>query len=84
MRAEDIREFASRRWDLVERLKAEFWVEEKARLSPLEALRVVEDLRRLASTLHPDWPTERERAEDLEMHATVARRLGSVGAPTGR
>ncbi len=83
-RAQDICEFASRRWELSERLKAEFWVEEMARMSPREALQVAEGLRLQASALNPDWPTDLERDEDLESHATVARKLVLVGPRPGR
>jgi hypothetical protein len=84
MHARDLREFAHRRWDLVERLDAEFWAAEKRRTSPVELLRLADGPRLHARRLHPSWPSDEERAEDLEMHSSVARKLAVVASLAGR
>lgn len=84
MRSEDIREYAHRRWDLIAGLKAAFWAEEKARLTAVESLQIAEALRQHVLAIRPDWPSATERAQDLESHATVARKLRLAGQSTGR
>lgn len=78
MNREDIRAFAGRNWGLVEQAKRRFWRERKQTLSPVEALAIGDGLRRHVRALRPDWPSEKERAEDLEVHARVAASLRSV------
>jgi hypothetical protein len=75
---EDIRAFAGRNWGLVEQAKRRFWRERKQTLSPAEALAIADGLRRHVRALRPDWPSAKERAEDLEIHARVAASLRSV------
>jgi hypothetical protein len=75
---DEIRAFAGRRWSLVEDAKRRYWIERKKILSPAEALAVVEGLRRHVRAMKPDWPSQAERAEDLEMHAKVAASLRRV------
>lgn len=78
MKAEDIRAYVRRRWDLVEVLKAEFWAQEKPRMGPLNSLRIADDLRRHALALHTEGPSDLERAEDLGSHQAVASKLRLV------
>lgn len=78
MEVEALQEFARRRWDLVERLKAEFWAAEKRAMTPHEALRLAETLRRHAEATRPSWPSEDERLDDLRSHQEVARKLRLV------
>jgi len=75
---DDIKAFAGRNWGLVEQAKRRFWSERKKRLSPAEALAIAEGLRLHVRALRPDWPSAKERAEDLEVHARVAASLRSV------
>ena len=84
MHSRDVRDFAHRRWDLVERLDADFWAAEKRHTSLVELLRLADGLRLHARRLRPSWPSDEERAEDLEMHASVARKLAVVASLAGR
>jgi hypothetical protein len=72
------RAFAGREWSLVEESKRRYWAERKRVLSPAEALEVAEGLRLHMRAMRPDWPSQAERAEDLEMHARVSAILRSV------
>lgn len=78
MNREDIEAFAGRDWGLVEQAKRRFWSQRKQTLSPGEALAIAEGLRLHVRALRPDWPSAKERAEDLEAHAQVAASLRRV------
>ncbi|HEY6322437.1 MAG TPA: hypothetical protein VJA16_12850 [Thermoanaerobaculia bacterium] len=78
MNREDIEAFAGRDWGLVEQAKRRFWSQRKKTLSPGEALAIAEGLRLHVRALRPDWPSAKERAEDLEAHARVAASLRRV------
>ncbi len=62
----------------MERLKSDFWCGKKKHLTPEEIFRIGDELRELARRLRPDWPSEEERQEDLEVHVRVAAALRSV------
>lgn len=79
-----ITSFVNRSWREVESLKADYWVAAKARLGPGGALWVSEGLRQQALASHPDWPSSREREDDLSHHARVARNLALARPRTGR
>lgn len=81
MRAEDLRELAGRDWNSVEELKGSYWATRKASMTPAEALTMGDDLRCYAREVRPDWPSESERAEDLESHERVSRGLRLVVVP---
>lgn len=78
MNFDDIRAFAGRDWRLLEEVKRRCWIERKRLLSPAEALAVAEALRLHVRAIRPDWPSPAERAEDLEVHATVSASLRRV------
>jgi len=84
MEVEAIQEFARRRRDLVERLKADFWATEKRGLTAGEALGLADGLRRQAATLKPGWPSAEEREQDLRFHQELAEKLGAVRSPSCR
>jgi hypothetical protein len=75
---DDLRAYAGRDWRTVEDAKRLFWIERKKVLSPAAALAVAEGLRLHVRALRPDWPSERERADDLATHAQVSASLRSV------
>ena len=75
---DDIEAFAARDWGLVEQAKRRFWSQRKRTLSPGEALAIAEGLRLHVRALRPDWPSAKERAEDLEVHVRVAASLRRV------
>lgn len=75
MRKEDILEYVNRDWAAIERMKRARWSETRARMTPGDALRLGDELRRYAHMLHPDWPTEQHRRDDLATHLRVSRML---------
>lgn len=72
---EELRAFAQRRWDLVEREKREFvalrFRTEGPAGSRAAALRLLERWRRL----HPDGPLSSMREADLQAHVALKRKL---------
>jgi hypothetical protein len=83
MKPEDIQAYMDRDWARVRKLKERYWVEQKATMTPDEALAIADSLRRQAKALRPDWPSERERAEDLATHIRVSEALRSVSVTQG-
>lgn len=80
MEASDLARFAQRDWSVLAELKADYWVSMKAREGAGEGLLIADELRRHALRLHPDWPSEEDRQEDLETHIRVGAALRSVQA----
>jgi len=72
MIARGIREFVARGWDEARRAKDAYWAERIARLGPVEALRIADELRRQMQRQHPSWPTQDERADDIAHHVRMA------------
>lgn len=64
-----------RDWRLVERLKTDFWIEQKAVLTPSAVLQLGEELRRYVKAARPDWPDPAERDADLAVHTGVSEAL---------
>lgn len=75
---EEIRAYAGRDWALLEAAKRGHWAERKRTLSPAEALEVADALRRHVRAIRPDWPSQEERAADIERHAWVSACLCRV------
>jgi len=76
---EDMRAFAARAWQRVERLSAQ----ERARRPVAEKLRIAEVLRRAAAEARPGWPDTAARLADLDHHRLVRhllRAASDVGA----
>jgi len=44
-------------------------------MTPGDALRVGDDLRNYVKSLHPNWPTEEDRRNDLAVHVRVSESL---------
>lgn len=78
MERTDVKAFLERDWASLERLKSDFWKGQKKRLTPTEVFLIANQLRETARLLHPGWPTEGDRQEDLETHIRVAAVLRSV------
>jgi hypothetical protein len=74
----DLKAFAERDWAAVADLKVAYWANLKTTSGPGLAIQVGDDLRRHAIALHPRWPTDEDRREDLATHARVAAALRSV------
>jgi hypothetical protein len=70
-----IRDFVSRDWNAAREAKDEYWGERIARLGPVEAFRIAEELRRQALVQHPGWPRPDDREQDLEAHSRLAELL---------
>jgi len=75
MNAEDLRAYARRAWHLAAALKQEHWARELARRGPLATFEASEALREHMCRLRPDWPSERERREDLAHHIALKRAI---------
>lgn len=71
-----------RDWSLVEESKARYWADEAT--DPMLRFRVSDALYRHAKSLHPGWPSEAEREEDLAVHTRVSAALRSVSRPPSR
>ena len=80
MDAESLRRFARRDWEAVARSKSEHWNAIARERGDDELIRVADDLRRFALSEHPCWPSEEDRARDLETHIRVARALSIASA----
>jgi len=76
VRKEDLIAYARRDWAAVEERKRAHWA--AAKLTPDEALRIGDELRRHAAALRPDWPSAAERQDDCATHIRVAESLRSV------
>lgn len=77
-----LRAFAQRDWASLERDQERYWRDQKAREGPAACIRVADQLRRQVIAVRPDWPSERERREDLAMHLRlidVIRRVPRLG-----
>ena len=76
--AADIQRFCARDWRLIERVKADCWVEQKAAASPAAAIQLAAELLQYARTLRPDWPNATQREADLASHIRLAGMLQRV------
>ncbi|MFN7923351.1 MAG: hypothetical protein U0Q16_24835 [Bryobacteraceae bacterium] len=83
MNAEDIRAFMDRDWDLIAESKADYW-RDPDRVSISDRMRIMCGLNQFAKSVHPDWPNERERAEDFAMHERLAELLSRCPDPRVR
>lgn len=75
----DIRAFAERDWARVAAAKTAHWRQQKRGRSATEILAAGDALRRHARAVRPDWPTARDRAEDVAAHLRVSEGLRAVG-----
>lgn len=81
MRKEDLIAFARRDWEAIAALKRQRWAEQQSRMTPAELLEIGDRLRQHVKALHPDWPTEEQRREDLAVHIRVSESLRRVKLP---
>lgn len=70
------RAYVARPWAALQREKRRYW--SGAARTPAERIAIAEGLREHARSLHPDWPTGRDRAEDLAHHIELKRLLSAV------
>jgi hypothetical protein len=78
MRKEDILAYMQRDWAAIAASKRERWSEIRKTMTAEQLLAMGDDLRNYAFTLHPDWPTERHRREDFDVHVRVSESLRRV------
>lgn len=71
---------ARRDYDHARASKVAYW----AGLTPAERIRLADELRRHALLLHPEWPTDEQRALDVESHIQVSERLERAAAARKR
>lgn len=67
-------------WGAARAAKEDYW----RRLSSAERLQLADEQRHLALTLHPDWPTDEQRAADLEHHQILLERMDRAWAALKR
>lgn len=75
MDVREVRAYVERDWAAVAADKREHWVREFAARGPLATFEASQALWRHMRLLHPDWPSEDERREDLTHHVTLKRAL---------
>jgi len=75
-----IRAFMARDWQRARDAKDAYWAERVRRLGTLEALRIADELRRLALLQHPDWPDATSRRDDLRHHVRMTELFARVDA----
>jgi hypothetical protein len=80
----DLLAFAQRDWHALSEIKAAYWAEVGRSSGSAPALRAGEELRRQVRHLHPEWPSAREREQDLVTHARVAASLRRVARKHAR
>ena len=75
MDAETIKSFVRRDRSAVEALKQRHWARQYRERGAEATFRAGQLLREYACRVRPDWPTERDRAEDLAHHIELKRQL---------
>jgi hypothetical protein len=75
-----LREFLDRDWASAEADKERYWRDYKRAHGPAAGIRIADELRRQVLAARPDWPSEREREEDLATHLRVIEVLWRVPA----
>ncbi len=80
MITDGIHAFMARDWQRARDAKDAYWAERVARLGPIEAMRIAEELRRQAALQHPDWPDAASRRDDLQNHVRMTELFDRVDA----
>lgn len=75
MKRAEIAAFLARDWSAVAASKVDFWTERKRTMTADELFSLAEGMRRHVLELRPDWPSDRERAADLDAHQRSSERL---------
>lgn|GEM_PF-1847900 len=79
MRREDLIAYASRDWSAIAEEKTRTWLAAREQRTATESLLLSGALLDYVQSLHPDWPTESDRQEDLLHHQRVSKALQSAG-----
>ena len=83
MDSEAARAFLGRGWTEAERLEREHWARLRWEEGPAALLRAAQALWDHVRRQRPDWPSERERAEDLAHHVALKRLLDQAARALG-
>ena len=75
MNPADARAYVERPWGGAEALKADYWAEEFARRGSAATVEASDALWHHMRQLHPDWPSDEERREDLAHHVALKRAI---------
>lgn len=70
-----IQEFARRNRAEVRASKQRYWAEQYRALGPARTIGASQALWQYVRRLRPDWPTARDRAEDLAHHVELKRKI---------
>lgn len=84
MNRAEIEGFLRRDWQAVQASKDVFWARQKQSLGTQAIFSIVDTFREEIRALRPEWPSPRDRQEDLESHRLLGERLRRVHAHTGR
>jgi uncharacterized protein YdaT len=76
--AKSLQQFARRDWSTVATSKARQWQALKRERSVAEVLELTDRMRRHAQQIRPDWPTTRDRLDDVRVHQRVGEALRAV------
>ena len=71
MRPDDLRAYAGRSWDLVEKAKLRFRAERFRKGGPDASIAVARRLRERFRRLHPEGPTAEARKRDFDAHVAL-------------
>ena len=74
-----LRAFRDRDWERVREAKEQFWADEHRRQGPLAGLALCSMLWDHIRAIHPSWPNDEQRAEDLAHHLELAEKLRRIG-----
>ena len=75
MGLDDLRQFARRDWHAAERAKRDYWAEQYRRLGSDAARRASTMLLEHARRVHPGFPADTDRADDLTHHIALRHHL---------
>jgi hypothetical protein len=73
-----LRAYVDRDWSSAARDDEHAWIEQARRQGPAGGVRIAGELRRQVVAMHPDWPSQQERDEDLATHLRVIDALRRV------
>ncbi len=70
-----VREFARRDRAEVQASKQRYWAQQYRAAGPARTIRASQALWQFVRRLRPDWPTARDRADDLAHHVELKRMI---------
>jgi hypothetical protein len=79
-----IRDFVGRDWNAARVNKQAYWADRIARLGPMEAFRIADELRRQVIERGTGWPGPDDRDADLQAHIRLTALLRRAGTTRRR